>query len=87
MKALPALLQIASLLLVGTPALAETCRAPDRPDRKVVSGGTRCPQAERPTPYDPDRARAGRTPGFIDLGGGTEVRIGGRAKFDYDVHR
>lgn len=73
-----------SLLLVTGPANAESCRIPDRPDRRTA---TPCPPAERLTPYDADAARAGRTPGFIDLGGVTEVRIGGRARLDYDVRR
>lgn len=84
MKKPATLLCTGALLLVAGPALAGSCRIPDRPDRSTT---TPCPPAERLTPYDPDAARAGRTPGFIDLGQGTEIRIGGRARLDYDVRR
>lgn len=80
------LLCAGSLILSAAPALAESCRLPDRPDRKTARG-TPCPPAERLTPYDPDSARSGRMLGFIDLGQGTEVRIGGRARLDYDTRR
>lgn len=84
----PSVLLCACLLLpVTEPALAESCHAPERPARRTVTRRTPCPPAERPVPYDPDRARAGRTSGFIDLGGGMEIRIGGRARLDYDVRR
>lgn len=58
------------------------------PDGRARTGPD-CPAARREKiePYDPDRAKAGSRPGFIDLGNGTEVRVGGRARLDYDVRR
>ena len=73
-------------LLACQGALAETCRKP-----AGTSGAARrardCPPDERVQPYDPDRLKAGRTPGLIDLGNGTEVRIGGRVRMEYDTRR
>ena len=87
MTARLAALCAASLILSTAPALAEACRVPDRADRRTAFRAKPCLPAERLTPYDPDRVRAGRMPGFIDVGGGTEVRIGGRARLDYDTRR
>lgn len=75
-------LAVAALVLGAAPTYAETCGAHER------GAGTKrsCPpSAGRFELYDPDRVRSGRTPGFIDLGNGTEVRISGRARLDYDV--
>ena len=39
-------------------------------------------------PYDPDGVRASRgRDGFVDVGGGTELKVGGRVRFDYDRTR
>lgn len=46
-----------------------------------------CPPPRKLQPYDPDRQKAGSRPGFIDMGGGTEVRIGGRGRFETDGRR
>lgn len=76
---------ILALLVLAAPAIAaETCRT----DRNKVRGADgRCRAAEKVRPYEPDRVRAGSQPGFVDLGGGTEVRIGGRVRADYDARR
>ena len=77
---------LAAALLAISAAQAETCRAPASGD-KAASAGTRCKPSERLQPYEPGAVRAGRDRGFIDLGNGTEVRVGGRAQMDYDVRR
>ncbi|WP_375459777.1 hypothetical protein [uncultured Enterovirga sp.] len=77
---------VAALLLLAVPAAAETCPVRGDSAQRARRPAT-CPPPAKVEPYDPDRARAGRRPGFIDLGGGTEVRIGGRARVDYDVRR
>ena len=80
-----AILAAAGLLAIGAaPALADPCV---RPKGKTVSRSPDCGKPRKIEPYDPDRVRAGRNPGFIDLGNGTEVRIGGRVRMDYDVRR
>lgn len=84
-------LQVAVLatILLAFPAAAEPCRKPGEAAARPGRNPTSCPPPapRKVEPYDPDRARAGSRPGFIDLGGGTEVRIGGRARMDYDVRR
>lgn len=79
---------IAALLLLSGQAAAETCPPAAGQARREARAPTSCaPPARKVEPYDPDRVRAGTRPGFIDLGGGTEVRIGGRARMDYDARR
>ena len=80
-----ALLAVAGSLAVGVgPALADPCRGAKA---RKASRLSECAPPRKVEPYDPDRVRAGRTPGFIDLGNGTEVRIGGRVRMEYDVRR
>jgi len=77
---------LALLLIMGASgARAEWC--PDRPRTGRDAPERRCGPDERLRPYDPDAARRGRSPGSIDLGNGTEVRIGGRVQMEYDVRR
>ena len=78
------LLVLLSLAGPITAAEARPCRAGEMP-RVLQSGRPSCEAAVKPEPYDPEALRAGRAPGFIDLGGGTEVRIGGRARMEYDT--
>jgi hypothetical protein len=54
-----------------------------RGERKAVD----CKPSERLRPYEPDKSRAGRDRGFIDLDNGTELRVGGSVRMDYDVRR
>lgn len=80
-----ALLAVATALLAATAARAEGCK----PAKLGARGGSArpCTAPSKIEPYDPDRVRSGSRPGFIDLGNGTEVRIGGRARLDYDMRR
>lgn len=76
------MLAAAAPLLAGSAAWADACRQPAAKSPAAQKGD--CPQGERLQPYDPDRVKAGRIPGFVDLGNGTELRIGGRVRMDYD---
>lgn len=38
-------------------------------------------------PYDPDRMRSGSRPGFVDVGNGTEVKVGGRVGVEAGTRR
>jgi len=52
--------------------------------------GCKTPSFERPRkfePYDSGRVRAGSLPGFVDVGGGTQVRVGGRVRTEYQYIR
>lgn len=72
------------IVLTSSAVLADPCRRTDEPGgRKAVA----CTQSERLRPYEPDRERAGREPGFVDLGNGTEVRVGGRVQMDQELRR
>lgn len=52
----------------------------------VVKPTPRRAAPERPAPFDPRDVRRGE-PGRFDFGNGTEVRIGGRVRLDYDLRR
>ena len=71
--------------LASSQASAEACRRPAeaRGERKSAD----CKPSERLRPYEPEKTRAGRDRGFIDLGNGTELRVGGSVRMDYDVRR
>ncbi|NNM71928.1 hypothetical protein [Enterovirga aerilata] len=75
------------LLVLSTGAAeARPCRPGEAP-RFSAAGRPSCDNGERLRPHDPEGQRVGRRPGFIDLGNGTEVRIGGRVQMDYDTRR
>lgn len=66
-------------------ALAAECRPGDLPPGVRAERVPNCPpSAPR---RDDSRLRAGSQPGFLDLGNGTEVRIGGRARIEYEGRR
>ena len=70
-------------------AQADACRrADDGASGRKANAREDCRAEDRLRPYEPGSAvRAGRDPGFVDLGNGTEVRVGGRVRMDYDVRR
>lgn len=81
---------LAAFLLVALSgaASADSCRrAADGTGRRKAGPEETCRPDERLRPYEPGAVRAGRDPGFVDLGDGTEVRVGGRVRMDYDVRR
>ncbi len=83
-NSLPAVLLLH--LCAIAPALAEECREAGQSAR-AGSRAPPCRPIERLRPYEPDRVRAGRTPGFIDLGNGAEVKVDGSVRFEGDVRR
>ena len=80
-------LSVLAGLAMAHPAAARDCRPVEAPP------GVRMPERAGCKPADPDRgakpaaAKAGRAPGFIDLGNGTEVRIGGKAEVEVQGRR
>jgi hypothetical protein len=83
------LLVLACGAALGLPGLADAkdcpragasvhARGPDRPG---------CPSEAKPKPEDRPALKAGERPGFIDIGGGTELRVGGRVRVEMDHRR
>ncbi|HMO29680.1 hypothetical protein [Enterovirga sp.] len=77
-----------ALFAAGTLSVPAASAGCDKQGTRQARSG--CARAEAPKkfePYDPSAARAGSRQGFIDVGGGTEVRIGGRVRADYQYTR
>ncbi len=75
-------------LLAAAPALAKECRIPDaRPGvRAQLPPG--CEKDRRGTAErQVDERLAGGEAGFVDLGNGTKVRVGGRVRAEMGVGR
>jgi len=79
-------LSLATLLLLAAavPTAARDCRVPEAPPGVAVPPRPGCPapEAEPARPADPQAVRAARSPGAILLENGTEIRIGGRVRFE-----
>jgi hypothetical protein len=77
-------LPILALALIGAgPAVAKECRTPDLPEGVRVQLPAGCDNPVRTgTGRKDDETRLRAEGGMIDLGNGTKVRIGGRARFD-----
>jgi hypothetical protein len=79
------LLVLACGALLGVPGLADAKDCP----RPGASVGVRdpdrpgCRSEARPKPENRPALKAGERPGFIDIGGGTELRVGGRVRMDH----
>jgi hypothetical protein len=78
---------VAVVALVGAASVAEgrDCRVPEAPPGIRVQAPVGCearvpPPARRPKPDA--GLKASRQPGFIDLGNGSQLRIGGRVRVD-----
>jgi hypothetical protein len=82
----PAALALPGLLATLAAAEARPCRSGETPSF-AWNGRPSCDAGETLKPYDPTAPRAGRQPGSIDLGNGTEVRVGGRVQMEYDGRR
>jgi hypothetical protein len=88
---LAAALALTAMMLAGiTPLSARECRiVADAPPgvRMPPQVGCQPVRATAAKTQQPPNLRAGREPGFIDLGNGTELRIGGRMRAESVVHR
>jgi hypothetical protein len=78
---------VALVVLVGAASAAEgrDCRVPEAPPGVRVQAPVGCearvpPPASRPKPGA--GLKASRQPGFIDLGNGSQLRVGGRVRVD-----
>jgi hypothetical protein len=80
----------AGLLVIGTlPAEARDCRPADPPPGVRVHTPPGCEARKAQPARGPGQppAQAGRDPGFVDLGNGSTMRIGGRVRADTVFHR
>ena len=69
--------------LSATAAAARDCRpSPDAPPGVRVPPPPGCLKSPPPQAPRGEALRAGRQDGFVDLGGGSSVRIGGRVRVD-----
>ena len=80
-------LLVLPLVLSAAAADAKPCRPADAAVSNVERQGCEKQKQEKVVPYEPGAQRAGRQPGFIDVGSGTEIRVGGRVQMDYDTRR
>ena len=74
---------IFSLLLIASagPALAKECRTPDLPPGVKVRLPPGCDDPIRTGRFEAEKQKSLKADqGFIDLGNGTQVRIGGRVR-------
>lgn len=74
-----------AITLTSSAAFADSCRRSAEPQGKRKAAD--CSPSERLGPYEPEKLRAGHDRGFIDLGNGTEMRVGGSVRMDHDVRR
>jgi hypothetical protein len=72
------------LLAAAAPATARDCRVPEAPPGVSVPPRPGCsaPEAKPARRTDPRAVRTGRNAGAILLENGTEIRIGGRVRFE-----
>lgn len=79
---------VVSLLAAGALSVSAASAACDgQASRQARSGCAPSATPKKFEPYDPRAVRSGSRQGFIDMGGGTEVRIGGRVRAEYQYTR
>ena len=74
---------LAVLLMGMGSAVAKECRMPDLPADARIAVPPECKDAVRVKDSNPTRRGLEADRDFIDLGGGTKVRIGGRVPAEY----
>ena len=81
-------LSILAALVAAHPGVARDCRPAEGPPgvRLPERAGCKSPDAAR-ADTKPTLAKTGRAPGFIDLGNGTQVRVGGEVGVEVQSRR
>jgi hypothetical protein len=85
MKLLTSLAVLA--LTVSAPALAKECRIPDPAPGVRAQLPPECRDAVRRDRFEAAKENVKGNQGFINLGNGTQVRIGGRVRAEVGVGR
>jgi hypothetical protein len=79
---------LALSLICAGPTVAKECRMPDVPPNLRVHLPPECRDAARTGAVRPQHHdRLGADAGFVDLGGGTKIRLGGRARAEVGFRR
>jgi hypothetical protein len=78
---------VAALLMGMGSAVAKECRMPDLPADVRVAIPPECKDAVRVKDSGSAQGGLKADRGFIDLGSGTKVRIGGRVRAEYGFRR
>lgn len=76
-----------SALVAATACSASLAFAAGDGVRRKAIVRAAAPRPKTFEPYDPSRMRSGSRPGFFDLGGGTELRVSGRTRVEYQYTR
>ena len=78
----------AAVLFMGMgSAVAKQCRMPDLPADARIAIPPECRDAVRMKDSHPTQGELKADRGFVDLGGGTKVRIGGGVRAEYGFRR
>ena len=75
---------------LGIGVACAACASKDERRSGTTTAGCKssgCEKARKFEPYEPARSRSGGLPGFVDVGGGTQVRIGGRVRTEFQYSR
>ena len=81
---------LSAILLIGasSSALAKECRTPDLPPGVKVRLPPGCDDPIRTGRFEAEKQKSLKADqGFIDLGNGTQVRIGGRVRAEMGFRR
>jgi hypothetical protein len=78
----------AAAVLLATGTSARECRpAPGAPPGVRAPLPKECAGRPPAKPFSEETVRSGREAGFVDLGGGSSLRIGGRIRVDVGVRQ
>ena len=83
------LLACLAILLTSLPSQAKDCAPQDAPPgvRMPERAGCKARAAGTARNKNASSVKAGREPGFIDLGNGTQVRVGGQVDLEVQHRR
>ncbi len=73
----------AAAVAAASAAAAKECKPPaDAPPGVRAPPAPGCAAGAAAKPFAEEAARAGKEPGFVDLGNGSSLRVGGRVRVD-----
>lgn len=85
---MPARYALAAVLLLAASAADAACKPQAGAPPGVRAPPSRgCGSASSVKPFAEEAARAGREPGFVDLGNGSSLKVSGRVRVDVGTSR